>query len=211
MSKKDKYSFSSKGFSMPDELTNSSSIVASSTLEGTQSANITPPIAAISKPVTPPTPKKSNTTSNKLAANPPSQKTEVKKQPVMPTNVDKLQNLVSKYEASLNDKKETITDWINICNYLNRTNDPKVFQGFYVWFSKHLKDYTSPEIALSGVHTIQNANVKTRVSSTHQCFEELARVLASSKKAHFRFTVKSMQAMAISESLARWLLSKGVR
>lgn len=200
MSKKDRYQFnSSKGFSMSDENTSSTDVnVVSNTLESTTDTPSIPPVAVV-KPATQP---KKSTNSTQVK---PAVKTTT---PQNPTNVDKLNNLIKKFETTLGEKKDTISDWINLCNYLNKTNDPKVFQAFYVWFAKHLTDYTSATIALAGVHNIQNANTKTRVSSTHQCFEELSRVLAS-RTAHYRFTMKSMQAMAISEQLARWLLTKG--
>lgn len=196
---------------MPDENTNSSSaVVVSDSIPNNSSTALTTELAADIKIVAPPVTVQSRTapTRRTIPTPPPSVKAKVMTKPLNPSNVDKLQNLISKYEATLKENKETITDWINLCNYLNRTNDPKVFQAFYIWFAKHLKDYTSAEIALSGVHTIQNANTKVRVGSTHQCFEELARVLSSSKKSHYRFTVKAMQGMAISESLARWFFTK---
>lgn len=202
MSKKDKYTFSSKGFSMSNENTSSSSVnVTSSIPENTSSAVVTPAASASSKVAIP---KKSVVPASMRAT-----VTTMKQAPVTsnPSNVDKLQTLIQKYESALKEKSETITSWINLCNYLNRTNDPKVFQVFYVWFAKHLKDYTSADVALAGVHTIQNANTKVRVGSTHQCFEELVRVL-SSRNSHFRFTVKAMQGMAISDTLARWFFTK---
>lgn len=189
---------------MPDETTKNDAVV-SSTL------NDTTPVVSSSTP--------SKTASVQKVTQQNTQKKSVmpvKKQmpfiikPAMPTNVDKVLNLIGKFETAVAANEETISAWINLCNYLNRTNDPKVFQSFYVWFAKHLKDYTSPEIALNGVHNIQNGKTKTRVSSTHQCFEELARVLAS-KNSHYRFTLKAMQAMEISEFLARWFLSRGSR
>lgn len=185
---------------MANETTNSNDIVVSSSIPENTQSNTPDTTTMVHKAIVPPMQKKQNIPQQK-----PVMKTSMNQ-----TNVDKLKNLILKFETNYKEKKETITDWINLCNYLNRTNDPKVFQEFYVWFAKHLKDYTSAEIALAGVHNIQNANTKIRVGSTHQCFEELARVLAS-KTAHYRFTIKSMQAMAISETLAKWLLGKSAR
>ena len=128
--------------------------------------------------------------------------------PQATSNVDKLNTLTKAFEDAFNSKEETITALINIANYLNRNNDPKVFSAFTGWFAKHLDDCMDPQVALRGIHTVQNKRIKTRVPATHQCFEELVRVLKSRPRSHYRFTLKAMQAMEISETLGKWILKR---
>ena len=124
------------------------------------------------------------------------------------TNVDKIMNLEMDFERALKAKQETIGIFINMCNYLNRTNDPKVFLQFSVWFNRKLDTSMRCDVALRGVHTIQNKKTKTLVSAVHQCFEELSRVLRSRPRSHYRFTLRAMQAMEISERLGKWILER---
>ena len=124
------------------------------------------------------------------------------------TNVDKIMNLELDFERAIKDKQDTIGIFINICNYLNRTNDPKVFLQFSVWFNRKLSTIMACDVALRGVHTIQNKKTKTLVSAVHQCFEELSRVLRSRPRSHYRFTLRAMQAMEISEQLGKWILER---
>ena len=124
------------------------------------------------------------------------------------SNVDKIKFLTTKFEEAYNNREETIGVLISICNYLNTTNDPKVFQTFLGWFTRHIETCMNDQEALRGIHTIQNKRTKTRVEATHQCFIELARVLRSRPRSHYRFTIKSMRAMEISERLAMWLIQR---
>lgn len=188
----------SKGFSMPDEITSSSASAQSSNVS---TSNVTPASPVISTKVITPTvqAKKTQVTQKKDS---PTSKVEARS---YTTNVDKLNLLISAFTNAVDKKQDSITQWINLCNFLNRTNDPKVFDAFRVWFARHRQTYADCTVALRGVHTIQNANTKTRVSATHQCFEELVRAL-SSRTAHYRFSMKAMQAMCIGVDLARWIL-----
>lgn len=124
------------------------------------------------------------------------------------SNVDKITNLVSKFEQAFDKHEDTIGILINICNFLNITNDPKVFQSFTLWFMKNSSSYMDDQVALRGIHTIQNKRTKTRVEATHQCFVELARVLRSKPRSRYRFTVRAMRAMEISERLALWIIQR---
>ena len=127
------------------------------------------------------------------------------------TNVDKIKNLTAKFEEAYGKREETIGILISICNYLNTTNDPKVFREFSIWFSKNcVGGCMDDQNALKGIHTIQNKKTKTRVEATHQCFIELARVLRSNPRSHYRFTMKAMQAMEISETLGTWVLKRAM-
>lgn len=188
----------SKGFSMPDEITSSSASVQSSNVS---TSNVTPASPVIStKVITPMVQAKKTQVTQKKDS--PTSKVEARS---YTTNVDKLNLLISAFTNAVDKKQDSITQWINLCNFLNRTNDPKVFDAFRVWFARHRQTYADCTVALRGVHTIQNANTKTRVSATHQCFEELVRAL-SSRTAHYRFSMKAMQAMCIGVDLARWIL-----
>ncbi len=125
------------------------------------------------------------------------------------TNVEKIKNLTAKFEEAYSKREETIGILISICNYLNTTNDPKVFREFSIWFSKNSQlGCMDDENALKGIHTIQNKKTKTRVEATHQCFMELARVLRSNPKSHYRFSMRAMRALEISERLALWLIQR---
>ncbi len=188
----------SKGFSMPDEITSSSASVQSSNVS---TSNVTPASPVITTKVITPTVQAKKTQVTQKKDNPTS-KVEARS---YTTNVDKLNLLISAFTNAVDKKQDSITQWINLCNFLNRTNDPKVFDAFRIWFARHRQTYTDCTVALRGVHTIQNANTKTRVSATHQCFEELVRAL-SSRTAHYRFSMKAMQAMCIGVDLARWIL-----
>lgn len=128
--------------------------------------------------------------------------------PKQNTNVDKIQTLIGKFEETFNKREDTIGILINICNFLNITNDPKVFQTFAIWFMKNSSGCMGDEVALRGIHTIQNKRTKTRVEATHQCFMEMARVLRSRTRTHYRFTVRAMKAMEVSERLALWLIQR---
>lgn len=183
---------------MPDEITSSSASVQSSNVS---TSNVTPASPVISTKVITPTVQAKKTQVTQKKDNPTS-KVETRS---YTTNVDKLNLLISAFTNAVDKKQDSITQWINLCNFLNRTNDPKVFDAFRVWFARHRQTYADCTVALRGVHTIQNANTKTRVSATHQCFEELVRAL-SSRTAHYRFSMKAMQAMCIGIDLARWIL-----
>lgn len=135
-------------------------------------------------------------------------KEQPKAAPQVTSNVAKLNTLTKAFEDAFNSKEDTITALINIVNYLNRSNDPKVFSAFTGWFASHLDDCMNPQVALRGIHTVQNKRIKTRVPATHQCFEELVRVLKSRPRSHYRFTLKAMQAMEISETLGKWILKR---
>ena len=124
------------------------------------------------------------------------------------TNVDKIKSLTSKFEQAYEHRDETISILIGICNFLNTTNDPKVFQVFTTWFLKNSSGYMDDQVALRGIHTIQNKRTKTKVEATHQCFMELARVLRSRPRSRYRFTVRAMRAMEISERLSLWLIQR---
>lgn len=124
------------------------------------------------------------------------------------TNLDKIKTLTSKFEQAFDKREETISSLISICNFLNTTNDPKVFQTFATWFMKNSATYMNDECALRGIHTIQNKKTKTRVEATHQCFTELARVLRSRPRGRYRFTIRAMRALEISERLASWLIQR---
>ena len=140
-------------------------------------------------------------------------KTQVQEatKPIVSENVRKLNNLLDQFQTAYDNKEDTIGTLINICNYLNRTNDPKVFAAFTGWFAKNLDNgCMNCQVALRGIHTIQNKRTKTRVGATHQCFEELVRVLRSKPKSHYRFTLKAMQAMEISETLGTWVLKRAM-
>lgn len=196
--KKNKTQINSKGFSMPDENVNSSNVVN----DVTSSSNIV--VSSVIS--TPNTSVKPTTTTTPVKTNMPKE-TPVKKSP---TNTDKLDVLINTFVNTVDAKKESITQWINLCNYINSTNDPKVFQKFYTWFAQNKNKYTDCSVALNGIHNIQNANTKTRAGATHQCFEEMIRVRAS-RTAHYRFTMRAMQAMNISDTLAQWLLRSSER
>ena len=124
------------------------------------------------------------------------------------TNLDKIKTLTSKFEQAFDKREETISSLISICNFLNTTNDPKVFQTFATWFMKNSATYMNDEYALRGIHTIQNKRTKTRVEATHQCFAELARVLRSRPRSRYRFTLRAMRALEISERLGSWLIQR---
>ncbi|MBO4736583.1 MAG: hypothetical protein J5614_09355 [Paludibacteraceae bacterium] len=128
--------------------------------------------------------------------------------PAVSENVQKLNKLLEAFKTAYDSNEEYIGPLINICNYLNRTNDPKVFTAFTGWFAQNLDGCMNCEVALRGIHTIQNKRTKTRVGATHQCFEELVRVLKSRPRSHYRFTLKAMQAMEISENLGKWILRR---
>lgn len=127
------------------------------------------------------------------------------------TNTDKIKMLTSKFEQAFDHREDTIGSLISICNFLNTTNDPKVFNVFTTWFLKNQNGYMDDQVALRGIHTIQNKRTKTRVEATHQCFVELARVLRSRPRSHFRFTLRAMRAMEISERLAQWIIQRSTR
>ena len=146
--------------------------------------------------------------------NPPKTEETTAKPAVAPvrqnTNLDKLKKLEDQFEEAFNKKEDTIGTLISICNFLNTTNDPKVFQAFTTWFAQREETCMNEEVALRGIHTIQNKKTKTRVEATHQCFVELARVLRSRPRSRYRFTVRSMRAMEISERLAAWIHQKAI-
>jgi len=135
----------------------------------------------------------------------------------VPLNVRKLNGLIKAYEdkiplQSRSDRSQydSINAMIDLCNYLNRINDPAVFEAFLKYFQRNQNpgqpmDY---EIALNGIFMIQNKNTKTRVSATHSCFLELAELRKSLKKRKYGYTVTAMKAMEISEPLAQWILAK---
>lgn len=126
--------------------------------------------------------------------------------PKQSTNVDKLTVLTSKFDEAYDKNESTIGALISICNYLNTTNDPKVFKAFTTWFAQHSDTSMDDTRALRGIHTIQNKKTKTRVEATHQCFVELIRVLKMRPRGRYRFTVRAMRAMEISENLAQWII-----
>ena len=189
--KKNKYKLN-EGLTMPDETPTETSDVTLAS-----SSSISSSVSFV-RPAQTPTPT--------VKVN---QMKELPKEPSKkaPTNVDKLAKLITAYTTAYQKKESTMIHWINLCNYLNRINDPKVYQEFYAWFARNLEELTNPAVALLGVHNIQDARTKTMVSSIHQSFEELARVIRTRSK-HYRFTLKSMRAMCISESLGRWILRK---
>ena len=137
--------------------------------------------------------------------------------PAIPLNVRKLNGLIKAYEdkiplQSRSDRSQydSINAMIDLCNYLNRINDPAVFEAFLKYFQRNQNpgqpmDY---EVALNGIFMIQNKNTKTRVSATHSCFLELAEIRKSLKKRKYGYTVTAMKAMEISEPLAQWILTK---
>ena len=185
--KKNKYKLN-EGLTMPDETTTETSDVTLAS-----SSSISSSVSFV-RPAQTPTP----TVKVNQMKEPPKK---------APTNVDKLTKLITAYTTAYQKKESTMIHWINLCNYLNRINDPKVYQEFYAWFARNLEELTNPAVALLGVHNIQDARTKTMVSSIHQSFEELARVIRNRSK-HYRFTLKAMQAMCVSESLGRWILRK---
>lgn len=126
--------------------------------------------------------------------------------PKQSTNVDKLTVLTNKFDEAYDNHEPTIGALISICNYLNTTNDPKVFKAFTTWFAQRSDTSMDDTQALIGIHTIQNKKTKTRVEATHQCFVELVRVLKLRPRGRYRFTVRAMRAMEISENLAQWLV-----
>lgn len=198
-----------KGFPMPDETTTSSASIQSndiSTSNTVSSSSVSSSVTAVETNAVTPTVQAKKATIPVKKEIPVKNVVPVKKyMNTQATNVDKLNLLISAFTNAVDKKQDSITQWINLCNFLNRTNDPKVFDAFRVWFARHRQTYADCTVALHGVHTIQNANTKTRVSATHQCFEELVRAL-SSRTAHYRFSMKAMQAMCIGVDLARWIL-----
>lgn len=135
----------------------------------------------------------------------------------IPMNVRKLNGLIKAYEDKIplqsrsdHSQYDSINAMIDLCNYLNRINDPAVFEAFLKYFQRNQNpgqpmDY---EVALNGIFLIQNKNTKTRVSATHSCFLELAEIRKSLKKRKYGYTVTAMKAMEISEPLAQWILTK---
>jgi hypothetical protein len=135
----------------------------------------------------------------------------------IPLNVRKLNGLIKAYEdkiplQSRSDRSQydSINAMIDLCNYLNRINDPAVFEAFLKYFQRNQNPGQSMdyEVALNGIFMIQNKNTKTRVSATHSCFLELAELRKSLKKRKYGYTVTAMKAMEISEPLAQWILAK---
>lgn len=129
------------------------------------------------------------------------------------TNVDKMKKLVENFESAVrqndakNNKFPGIDAMISMCEFLNRTNDPAVFEFFFKYYMKNQEGTMFYTTAMCGIHTIQNKVVKTRVSATNSVFQELARVRGL-KKGTFHFTFNSMKLLCIGEPLAKWVISK---
>lgn len=135
--------------------------------------------------------------------------------PAVPLNVRKLNNLIAQYEAKLplqsrSDKSryDSIHAMIDLCNYLNRINDPAVYEAFFRYFQLNQDTKMYHQVALFGVHTIKNLRIKTRVSATHSCFLQLCEVKKSKVKLPYEYTVKALLAMEIAEPLANWLVRR---
>ena len=147
-----------------------------------------------------------------IAAAAPSQPIKQTAAPKINTNVAKLEKLIKDFEKTVEEDKakdqlKAILVFISISEYLNKTNDPAVFEYFFKYFLRNREGYMFYETALNGVHTIQNKNVKTRVSATHAVFLELVRVRGL-QKATYHYTIDAMKLMRISETLGQWIIEK---
>lgn len=138
--------------------------------------------------------------------------TQAKKE-IPNTNVDKMKKLIENFEVAVkqneakNNKFPGIDAMISMCEFLNKTNDPAVFEFFFRYYMKNQEGTMFYTTALCGIHTIQNKVVKTRVSATNSVFQELARVRGL-RKGTFHFTFNAMKLLCIGEPLAKWVISK---
>jgi len=175
----------------------SSSITSSSTVSSSNVSSATTPVT-------------SNVTVKKASEVVVNKPTE----PVLTPNVKKIEKLLENYAAAVgrqslvgNGKYDSIAVMISIVEYLNKTNDPAVFEYFFRYFQRNQRGIMYHDKALYGIHTIQNKLVKSRVSATHAAFTELCRV-RSLQKGVFNFSINSMKIMGMSEILGRWIIEK---
>lgn len=133
-------------------------------------------------------------------------------------SVQVLDGLIAEYESKLplhsrsdDSKYDSIKKVIRICDYLNKTTDPDVFQRFLRYFLTNFDTTMYHEAFLCGVQTIQDKNTKSRVSGTYSSFLELCTIRRSKTRRPFTITLRSMRAMGISNALGVWLIDQAAK
>jgi len=133
-------------------------------------------------------------------------------------SVQVLDGLLAEYESKLplhsrsdGSKYDSIKKVIRICDYLNKTTDPDVFQRFLRYFLVNFDTTMRYEEFLCGIQNIQDKNMKSRVSGTYSSFLELCTIRRSKVKRPFTITIRAMMAMGISNALGVWLIDQAAK
>lgn len=133
------------------------------------------------------------------------------------TNTDKLNELVERYDRIANEArvavlqgkgtmKQATLAFIAIYNFVNATNDQKVYEELLTMFAKKANGTFSEKIILGGITYITDLTLRQRISFFCQVFVQLRNAMRGERR--ITMVAGTLQPVLGNERLANWAKMK---